>query len=86
MRVVPHIGKKKLAQLTALDALGLYTDLTTAGLSARSIQHTHRVPHRAFVQAIRWNLIVRNPSDGAQAPRAERAEMRVWTPEQAQAL
>ena len=56
------------------------------GLSARSVHHTHRVLHRAFVQAMRWNLIARNPCDGAQGPRATRSEMKVWTPEQTDAF
>jgi integrase len=86
VRVVPYLGKKKLAKLSALDVQGLYTTLAAAGLAARSIQHTHRVLHRAFEQAMRWNLIMRNLCDGAQAPRAERSEMQVWTPEQAQAF
>jgi integrase len=86
VRVVPRIGRKHLAKLTPLDLQSLYTELADAGLSARSVHHTHRVLHRAFVQAVRWNLIVRNPCDGAQGPRASRAEMKVWTPAQADAF
>ena len=86
VRVAPRIGTKQLAKLTALDLQALYTELADAGLSARSVHHTHRVLHRAFVQAVRWNLIVRNPCDGAQGPRATRSEMKVWTPEQADAF
>jgi integrase len=80
VRVVPRIGKKPLAKVTALDCQHLYSRLAEAGLSARSIVHTHRVLHRAFEQAIKWNLIQRNPADGATAPRAQRSEMRVLTP------
>jgi integrase len=86
VRVVPRLGNKQLAKLTALDLQGLYTDLAASGLSARSVHHTHRVLHRAFVQAMRWNLIARNPCDGAQGPRATRAEMKVWTPQQTDAF
>jgi integrase len=86
VRVAPDIGRKQLAKLTALDLQALYTELADAGLSARSVHHTHRVLHRAFVQAVRWNLIVRNPCDGAQGPRATGSEMKVWTPEQTDAF
>lgn len=86
VRVAPRMGRKQLAKLTALDLQSLYTELAESGLSARSVHHTHRVLHRAFVQAVRWNLIVRNPCDGAQGPRATRSEMKVWTPEQADAF
>jgi integrase len=82
VRVNPRIGKQPLAKLTPLDLQALYTDLASSGLSARSVHHTHRVLHRAFVQAVRWNLIARNPCDGAQGPRATRSEMKVWTPDE----
>jgi integrase len=83
VRVVPRIGKRQLAKLTALDLQSLYTELAESGLSARSVHHTHRVLHQAFGQAVRWNMIPRNPCDGATAPRATRTEMKVLTPEQA---
>ena len=86
VRAIPRIGRKKLARLNALDLQDLYTQLAATGLSARSVHHTHRVVHRAFVQAVRWNLIARNPCDGAQGPRATRAEMKVWTPEETDAF
>jgi integrase len=86
IRVKPRIGSKKLTKLTALDLQSLYTNLATAGLSPRSVHHTHRVLHRAFVQAQRWNLIARNLCDGAQGPRATRSEMKVWTPDEADAF
>ena len=81
--IVPRIGTKKLAKLTALDLQALYTELADSGLSPRTVHHVHRVLHRAFTQAVRWNLIARNPCDGAQGPRVARAEMKVWTPEEA---
>ena len=83
VRVVPRIGRKQLAKLTALDLQTLYADLEASGLSARSVHHTHRCLHRAFVQAQRWSLLARNPCDGATAPRPRRTEMRIWTAEQA---
>lgn len=83
VRVAPRIGSKKLAKLTPLDLQNLYDELDKAGLSARSVHHTHRVLHRAFVQAMRWNLIARNPCDGVTPPTAKRTEMRALSPEQA---
>jgi integrase len=80
--VVPRIGKKQLAKLTPLDLQSLYSELADAGHSARSVGHTHRVLHRAFGQAVKWNLLARNPCDGATAPRTYRTEMKVLTPEQ----
>lgn len=82
VRVVPHIGTKQLPKLTALDLQTLYTTLADAGLSTRSIGNTHRVLHGAFGQAVKWNLLARNPCEGAKAPRPQRTEMNVLTPEQ----
>jgi integrase len=84
--VIPRIGTKQLTNLTALDLQGLYSDLANAGRSARSIHHTHLVLHRAFGQAVKWNLLARNPCDGATASRPQRAEMKVLTPEQVRAF
>ena len=83
VRVVPRIGRKNLAKLTPLDVQNLYSELSGAGLSPRSVHHTHRVLHRALSQAVKWNLLPRNPCAGATAPKAERSEMKVLTPEQA---
>ncbi|CCF83358.1 tyrosine-type recombinase/integrase [Nitrolancea hollandica] len=86
IRVVPRIGRRQLAKVTALDLQQLYSDLQAAGLSARSVHHTHRVFHRAFVQAVRWDLIPRNPCDGVTPPRPNRSEMHVLAREQVSAL
>jgi integrase len=86
VRAVPRIGKRQLAKLTPLDLQSLYTELADSGLSARSIGHTHRVLHRALDQAVKWNLLGRNPCDGATAPRTQRTEMKVLTPEQVRAF
>jgi integrase len=42
--------------------------------------------HRAFGQAVRWNLIPRNPCHGVTPPRPIRLEMRVLDREQVNAL
>ena len=75
--------QQKLSKLTALDLQVLYTDLAESGLSPRSVHHVHRVLHGAFVQAVRWKLLPRNPCDGATAPKAPRAELNVWSAEEA---
>jgi integrase len=86
VRVAPRIGRKQLAKLTPLDLQSLYSELADAGLSARSIGHTHRVLHRALDQAVKWNILARNPCHGTTAPRPQRAEMKVLTPEQVRAF
>jgi integrase len=55
-------------------------------LAARSVQRYHQVPHAALHQAVRWQLLVRNPADAVEPPRPARREMRILTPAQARQL
>ena len=48
------------------------------------MKHIHRVPHRALGDALRWQLVVRNVCDAADAPRVPKKEMQSLTGEQAQ--
>lgn len=64
----------------------LYADLLAGtarrALSPRTVAYVHTIVHRAFRDAVRWNLIVRNPADQADPPRArpsERVRARTWT-------
>jgi len=82
VRILPRIGRLTLSKVTALDLQALYADLQQSGLSSRSVHHTHRVLHRAFGQAVRWDLIPRNPCDGVTPPKPKRSEMRIWSREQ----
>lgn len=84
--ITPRIGHLKLAKVTAMDVQKLYTDLANSGKSPRTVHHAHRVLHRACKQATDWQLIPRNPCDGAQAPRVPRLEMQVWTPDESDAF
>ncbi len=45
------------------------------GLSARSVLRYHQVLHAALHHAVRWQLLVRNPADAVQPPRAGRREL-----------
>jgi integrase len=49
----------------------------TGGLSARTVTHMHRVLREALQQAMRWQLIPRNPADVVRSPKVERQQMRV---------
>lgn len=87
--VVPHLGSKRLVDLSPLDVKAWHAALLERGridggaLSVASVQLAHRVLHRALADAVRWKLISANPASGARVPRGERKEMRVWTTEEA---
>src|SRR5262249_22583286 len=47
------------------------------GLSARTVTHMHRVLREALQQALRWQLLARNPADAVKPPKVERQQMSV---------
>src|SRR5262249_54273247 len=47
------------------------------GLAPSSVKMMHRLLVQAFKQAVKWQLIARNPVDAVSAPRVERRQMRV---------
>ena len=47
------------------------------GLSARTVTHMHRVLREALQQALRWQLLARNPADAVKPPKVERKQMKV---------
>ncbi|MGH3085720.1 MAG: site-specific integrase [Rubrobacteraceae bacterium] len=73
---IPAPGRIQLKNLSALRLQGLYRDRLDAGLGAATVQKMHQVLHKAFEQAVKWNLIPRNPADGVKAPTPVPKEMR----------
>jgi integrase len=47
------------------------------GLSPRTVTHMHRVLREALQQALRWQLLPRNPADAVKPPKVERKQMKV---------
>src|SRR5436190_1517450 len=84
--VRPSIGAKILAALSPLSIQDSYQQMIERGLSARTIRYTHAVLRSALGQAIRWGLLLNDPTQGVQLPRQQRREMRVLTTEQARAF
>jgi integrase len=80
--VRPSIGDRVLSAITSLDLQDAYQQLVNRGLSSRTIRYTHSVLRSAMRQAIRWRLLLQDPTAGAQLPRLGRREMRVLTAEQ----
>jgi integrase len=82
--IVPAIGavpltKVKPAQIseTYSNALiGDRRDDKAGGLSPRTVGHMHRVLKQALGQAVRWELITRNPADAVDPPKVD------WKPVQ----
>ena len=84
--VVPTIGRIKLTKLAHMHVQGLYRQMQDRGLSARTVQYTHAVLHRALKQAVRWSMVPRNVCEAVDVPQVSREEMQPLTAEQARTL
>jgi integrase len=89
----PALGRIALAKLTPLHLQAYYTEALkngrtdgTGALSPATVLKHHHILHRALRQAVRWQLIARNPADAVEPPRALRTEMRALDSAQTAAL
>lgn len=79
------IGRRKLQDVDPTDLNGLYSELLAGdsehrALSNRSVAYVASILHRALRDAVRWQLIVRNPADAADPPRVTaRPTMTTWS-------
>ncbi len=85
-QLVPHLGHLALAKLRPIMVQSCYSTLFAKGLSGRTVLHSHRVLREALQHALKWQLIVNNPADLVEAPRAQRYQVPAMAPEQAEAL
>lgn len=91
--VAPRIGSVLLQKLQPLHLQMLYSDLLESGradgkggLSAQTVLHVHHLLHRALGQAVKWQLLLRNPADAVEPPKVLRAEQPALDVEQAARL
>ena len=90
--VIPSVGDIPLEKLTSPRLQKLYQDLRTHGkvcqnknagssLSQKTVRNIHMMLHVALEQAVKEDLISKNPTDGCIAPKVEKKEMKVIQPE-----
>lgn len=80
--LIPALGSIPLPQLRPVDIQAYYSRALLSGrldgnggLSPISVQRHHQIIHAALHQAVRWQLLVRNPADAVDVPRGKRREM-----------
>jgi integrase len=84
--VKPTLGRVKLKNLSAMHLQRLYREKQDSGLSASTVQKLHHVLHKALSQAVKWDLISRNPADAVEAPRPVPEEMHPLSAEETRKL
>lgn len=94
-QIVPALGHIRLADLRPLDIQGAYSHWLKPGsrrdgheglLSPRTVLHYHSVLNAALDQAVKWQLLSRNPCEAVDPPRPIRLEMRALDETEARRL
>lgn len=80
--IVPRVGGVKLDKLTPLQVQGLVSEIQNASGAATAAK-CRTVLFSAYKQAIRWQLVTRNPVEATDPVREPHREMVLWEPEQA---
>lgn len=77
------LGAIRLSDLRPVHIQRLYRSMQDNGLSARVIRYTHAVLSSSLTQAVKWDMLFRNPASVVDLPRLARKEMKAMTPEEA---
>jgi hypothetical protein len=82
--LTPLLGRLPLTKLRPSHISAAYAKALATGrrdgkggLSARTVTHMHRILREALQQALRWQMIARNPADAVKPPKVERKQMSV---------
>jgi integrase len=88
--LIGQIPLKKLNQdtVSAVYATALESGRSdgTGGLAPQTVRHMHRVLNQAMSQAVRWQLISKNPLASISPPEASRAAFKVYDLSETKAL
>ena len=95
--IEPYLGQMKLSDITARSLEKYYqTMLRTQAVpkctdkkdkksvtfvSAETVRRIHKLLHSCFEQAVRWDLMIRNPADYATIPKSTKKQRDIWTAE-----
>src|SRR5437016_9912246 len=85
--VRPHLGAIRIQKLKTVNFAELYGKLQRpkpegAGLAPRTIGHVHRLLHRVFTHAVKWDIVATNAVAAAAPPRVPQTEIAILAPDQ----
>ncbi len=80
--ILPLMGGMRLKDILPGHVKQLYGKMVAEGKGARTIQLVHVILHCALEQAVRENILGRNPLDAIERPRVETAEFQILNEEQ----
>jgi integrase len=84
--IIPRLGAVPLTKLKPTQISAAYSaaldggrrDAKSGGLSPRTVGHMHRVLKQALTQAVKWELLARNPADAVDPPQVEWSPMQTY--------
>lgn len=89
----PLIGALILSKLQPAQISGAYVQALKSGrrdgkggLAPRTVHHMHRILKQALGQAVKWQMLTRNPADAVDPPKVERQSMNTYDMQQTAAL
>jgi len=85
-RVNPYIGDVRLCKLTPADVRGMYRSLLSDGLTPSPVGRVHAILKQTMRDAVRDKHIRDNPLEDVKAPKQERKEKHVLTPDELRRL
>lgn len=77
------LGAVKLSDLRPIDIQKVYQSMQERELSPRVVRYTHAVLSSALKQAVKWDMLPRNPASAVDLPRMVRKEMKAMSPAEA---
>jgi integrase len=87
--VIPLLGAVILTKLRPVQISEAYARALASGcrdgaggLSAQSVVHMHRLLRQALAQAVKWEMLPRNPTDAVSPPKVERRHLQTYDMEQ----
>jgi integrase len=83
--IIPVLGSVHLTRLRPAQIAGAYSDALNGGrrdgkggLAPSTVIYMHRLIKQALGQAVRWELLARNPADAVDPPKAERRTLATY--------
>ncbi len=82
LHIRPALGRVKLVNLQSSQIQRLYSEKINSGLSKKTVHHIHSTLRRVLNEAVKWEIIHKNPCDAVTPPRVDKQIPTVWNIEE----
>ena len=80
--IVRLMGKMAIGDIRPPAIQKMLAEMEAEGVGDRTRQLAHAVLRAALAQAVKWEIIPRNPAEGVTSPKVAKSERTVWSPKQ----